>query len=447
MATATTVQQAASRRTSALLGRNFVWCLGGNYVFAACQALMVIVIAKLGTAEMLGQFALGLAISTPLVMLFDMQLRAVQAADAAGQWEFRHCLALRVICSIAAAGIASFVGFLSGVQLETMLVVSLVALSKAVESISDVCYGLFQRHERLDLVSFSMIRRGLLAVLAIFGALLIGGRMCSAMCALIAGWIIVVATHDLPRAASLVGVRAIWPRFDPATLRALTMVAFPLGVATMLLALNQSIPRYFVQYHFGESFVGVYAALAYTSVATVTVVDALGHAMLPRLSRHFEATLIRPFLRLAAAILLAALVLGVAGIALARSCGAWLLTVVYRPEYAEHAQLFLWVMIGAAFAMGAAALTYVLTSVHVFRPQAWLLGIVATVSVAACAMFVPRFGMEGGAMASALAGLVHVAGVAALLAWRLRRTQIKTAPDGSGMAVPPAMATLRRILL
>jgi len=445
MAIATTTPAESSSRGGALLRRNFAWCLTGNYVFAACQALIVIMMAKFGTAEMLGQFALGLAISTPLIMLFDMQLRAVQSADAVREWAFRDCFGMRVLSSTVAVAVAVFIAFATGMRCETVLVVSLVALSKAVESISDVCYGLFQRHERLELVSFSMMLRGLLAVAAISVALMNSRRMSFAMVSLIFVWLLVVIAHDLPQVVSLLGTREVLPRFDPTRLRALALVAFPLGVATMLLALNQSIPRYFVQYHFGETAVGIYAALAYTSVAAVTVVDALGHAMMSRLSHHFEAVRLAQFQRLTAGMILGAFVLGVSGIAIAKYFGEWFLAVIYRPEYARHATLLLWVMIGTALTMGASALMYALTSMHVFRPQAWLLGLVVSVTAGACALLVPRFGLVGGAVASTVAGFVLLSGAAVLLARELHGARGCLAMSRATTVAPPAHTPLRGV--
>jgi len=47
---------------------NFSWTLVGNIVYAGCQWGMLTVLAKIGTTEMVGQFALGLAITAPVFM-------------------------------------------------------------------------------------------------------------------------------------------------------------------------------------------------------------------------------------------------------------------------------------------------------------------------------------------------------------------------------------------
>jgi hypothetical protein len=47
---------------------NFLWTLSGNVVYAACQWGMLVVLAKLGTHQMVGEFALALAITAPIVV-------------------------------------------------------------------------------------------------------------------------------------------------------------------------------------------------------------------------------------------------------------------------------------------------------------------------------------------------------------------------------------------
>ena len=47
---------------------NVLWSLGGTVVYSLCQLGILVVLAKLGTHEMIGQFALGLAIASPVMI-------------------------------------------------------------------------------------------------------------------------------------------------------------------------------------------------------------------------------------------------------------------------------------------------------------------------------------------------------------------------------------------
>src|SRR5271157_5932336 len=72
---------------------NFTWTFAGNVVYSRSQWGMLMVLAKLGSPEMVGQFALGLAVTTPIIMFANLQLRGVQATDARREYRFGHYLA------------------------------------------------------------------------------------------------------------------------------------------------------------------------------------------------------------------------------------------------------------------------------------------------------------------------------------------------------------------
>ena len=70
------------REAGLSLRQNFKWNFVGNFVYGACQWGMLVVLAKLTSPEMVGRFALGLAITAPIVLLSQLQLHGVQETDA-----------------------------------------------------------------------------------------------------------------------------------------------------------------------------------------------------------------------------------------------------------------------------------------------------------------------------------------------------------------------------
>ena len=64
------------------LRSNVVWTLIGSLTYALCQWVMLSVLAKWGSPALVGEFALGLAVTAPVFMLTNLQLRAIQATDA-----------------------------------------------------------------------------------------------------------------------------------------------------------------------------------------------------------------------------------------------------------------------------------------------------------------------------------------------------------------------------
>jgi len=74
--------------TALSLRANFSWTFVGNVVYAGCQWGMLVVLAKLGSPETVGLFALGLAVTAPVIQFVNLQLRGAQVTDAAHEYQF-----------------------------------------------------------------------------------------------------------------------------------------------------------------------------------------------------------------------------------------------------------------------------------------------------------------------------------------------------------------------
>src|ERR1035437_5155132 len=138
---------------------NFSWTVMGNVVYGGTQWGILVLLARLGDPGAVGQFSLGLAITAPIMLFASLSLRAVQATDARTEFQFRDYAGLRILMTIIAACVIFGV---SGALYrgETALTVAAFAVSKGIESLSDVIYGLWQQQERMDLIAKSLMLRG-----------------------------------------------------------------------------------------------------------------------------------------------------------------------------------------------------------------------------------------------------------------------------------------------
>jgi O-antigen/teichoic acid export membrane protein len=399
------------------LRRNFAWTLAGNVVYAGCQWGMLVVLAKLGNQEGLGQFSLGLALTAPVLMLTNLNLRSVQATDARHEHAFGDYLGLRLVATVVALLVIIAVTLLAGYDPATRLVILAVGLAKAIESVSDVFYGLLQKHERMDRISLAMMAKGLLSLAALAITILVTGSVLWGTVALGACWALVLAAYEVRSGARVLGgTAALRPRWQPRVLTGLTVLSLPLGLVMFLVSLNTNIPRYFVERDRGLAELGVFAALSYLMVAGSTVVNALGQAVTPRLARYYAASQRRAFFTLLGKATAFGALLGGAGVLAALVAGRWLLTLLYRPEYAEHTDVFTWLMLAAGLGYVASFLGYGMTAARVFRAQLPLFAVVSLGTLAACAVLIPRAGLHGAAVAVTLAAVLQLAGSAAVLA-------------------------------
>src|SRR5262249_59044066 len=100
-------------------------------------------------------------------------------------------------------GIALFSRWGSGIS----AVVFAIAASKAIDSFSDILYGLFQRHEAIDRIGKSMLLRGLLSLCAAAIAVRFAASALAASLAVCAMWVVILLQFDIANGAALLGSR------------------------------------------------------------------------------------------------------------------------------------------------------------------------------------------------------------------------------------------------
>ena len=406
----------AEARPGLSLQRNFGWALGGSVIYAACQWAMIVAFAKFGNTVMVGQFSLGLAIATPIIMFTNLQLRSVQATDAVRQYSFAEYLGLRTTMTSVAMLCITLVALTGNYERTTAKIIVAVGCAKCLETLSDVIYGLFQSRDRLDQTGKSMILRGALSVIGLGVSLYLTRNAFWSVVVLAATWLFVLVSYDFRRGRRFVEGAGIsdlrWlidrPRHWFERQWRLIRLSLPLGIVMTLAALNQSVPRYFIHAHMGEHQLGIFSALSYTTVAVTLVADSLGASATPRLSRLFASGQISSFRLLLGRLAAFGLILGSAAWLAAKIAGASVLTIFYNAEYAAHADVFVRLMSAAGISAFAALLTYGITSARNFRIQVPIYALVLCSNALGCMLWVPSFGLAGAASAVMLASIVQV---------------------------------------
>jgi O-antigen/teichoic acid export membrane protein len=393
------------------LRHNFSWTFVGNAVYALCQWGMLVVLAKLGSPKMVGQFTLGLAVTAPVIMFTNLQLRAVQATDAKRQYLFSDYFGLRLCATGFAMLVIAAIIVMSEYGWETSLVILVVGLAKAFESFSDVFFGLMQQNERMDRIAMSLMIKGPLSLLLLGIGIYVSGSVIWGVVGLAVAWAIVLVGYDLRNGALMLNQMAqLQPRWQLKTLVKLVWLSLPLGFVMMLISLNTNIPRYFIERYLGEQELGIFAALAYLMVAGNIVVDALGQSASPRLAKYYATGNNIAFRMLLLKLVGIAALLGGTGILVALVAGRQILTLLYRPEYAQRADLFVWLMIVAVIGYMSSFLGYGMTAARYFFIQMPLFTVVTSTSAIACFWLIPNMGLLGGAIAL-LIGTVVQAGI------------------------------------
>jgi O-antigen/teichoic acid export membrane protein len=420
------------------LRADFSWVLGGNIIYSACQWCIVILLAKLGSPEDVGLYALGMAVAAPIILFANLQVRTLLASDVNGEFRFGQYLAFRFVSLGLALLAIVCVAAWTGSDWRHRCIIALVGFAQTLETLSDTYYGLMQKYDRMDRMSRSLMMKGPLALALLWITMYRTRNVLWAVLALAAGRLLILLVRDsrlsfARRVDSRLAARLEWNNND---MFRFFRLALPLGIISLLASLNGNIPRYFIEGHRGTAELGIYSAIASLLTAGTLIVSAFGQSIMVPAARA-AADGDRPRYRsfIFQTLLLGA-VLGSGALLVASIGGRFLLTHIFRPEYGNHADIFVWLMGAGIVLFMTDGIGYVMTAARALKPQVPLLLINCTVTALGCGWFIPRHGLRGAAEAIAVASVVQLAGCAIIL-WRIDR---RLAPDSLILEAEPTNA-------
>jgi O-antigen/teichoic acid export membrane protein len=426
---------------------SFSWTLAGNVIYAACQFGMLSVLAKLGSPSIVGQYALGLAITAPVFMLTNLQLRGVQATDARHEFGFADYFTLRLISTLLGTLVILLIAAFAAYDITTKTVIVLVACAKAIETISDVIAGHLQKFERLDQVARALMIRGAVSV-AIFAAVFWATRnLITTVAALGLAWTAVIALYDFRVVSRLLGRHRRFFRFSLDAQKTLLSISWPLGVVMTLVSLNVNIPRYILEHKLGTADLGIFASLAYLATSASIVITALGQSASARLSRMFADRQFDAFTSLIRKFVLFGSLLGIIGVPLGVLFGRQLISILFRAEYADHINVFLVMIATTSVVAVGSFLGYGVISARSFKMPVLVVGSSVATTAIVSHLLVPKFGLMGAAVALLIASAVQAIGLAVLMNFEISRAQRRVCSSiakGSSPDIKQALALLSK---
>jgi O-antigen/teichoic acid export membrane protein len=389
-----------------------MWTLGGNVIYTATQWGMLSMLARRGSPSTVGIFAFGLAVSAPVFMFCNLQLRNVQATDAQMKYQFADFFILRLVCTLTALLFIACISAAASYRGEMLVVLIALSLAKAFESLSDVVAGLLQRHERLDLAARALTVRGVVSLFVFAAVFATTRKVTSACIALAVTWGAVVGLYDLTLARRLLRTGNGFFSASMTRMRELLTNSLPLGIVMTLISLNTNLPRYMVVHYLGAGQLGIFASLAYLLTAVNLLTLALGQAASARMARLFIVGELQAFRHVLAKLAAFGMSVGVLACGIALAFGKTLLTVLYGPSYASHDGLLLILASTVGVSAIGSFMGVAATSAQSFRAQVPVIAAMTITTLATSWILVPLLGLNGAGIALLLSAIVQLCGLA-----------------------------------
>ncbi|PTL37905.1 oligosaccharide flippase family protein [Alkalicoccus saliphilus] len=378
---------------------NFSWTLFGNLVYAFTQWAVISLIARLGNVEMVGQYTLALAITAPVYLFFQMNLRSIQATDRVGEFELNEYIGFRLITLLFTTSIVLIILIFGDFNIEMLWLVLFIGIAKSSELISEVYYGNFQKNEIMKYVAVSKIVRGIFSAIILGIILFTTNSIVYATLAFSLSWILTLWVVDIRLTKSLINhdnyKKIIKPYINLRIFKSIIIIALPLGIAGALDSFNTNIPRYLISFYLGEASLGYFAAIAYIIVAGHTVIGALCHAAIPRLAKYYHLGKINNFKTLLFKLNFIGALIGAFAILVSVFFGDTLLKFIYTEDFGEYHNILIIVVGGGVIWYMVGFLNTAILASRKFKLQVPILLLSACTTLVTSWILIPELELVG----------------------------------------------------
>jgi O-antigen/teichoic acid export membrane protein len=384
---------------------NFSWNFLGNIVFSFGQWAVLAILTKLVVVEEVGNYSYAVAFTAPFVLFFQMQMRSLQITDTNDEYTFNDYLGFRIISSLISLIFIVFISLMFGNDMRLTILIASVTLFKLSDSMSDIFYGLFQKHEYMKHIAISMIIKATITVLFFFITLRLTHNIILSVLFVTFLKTIIIIIYDLHKASNYI---KIYPLFDNNVLIRLLKASFPLGLMSLLMSLDSNIPKYVIEHFEGVESLGYFSVLSYINMAGGQMITSISQASTPRLAILYTYENKKMFIRMLLKLTMIGFAIGVFSLLFVLLFGEEFISILYSKEYTKHMNVFIVIMIAGAINYTASFLGNGMTAARAFNIQP-VLGIIwVLTSLIVSLVMVPKFGLLGGAIALVFSATVKL---------------------------------------
>ncbi len=316
------------------LRSNTLWSLLGHITNGGGRLLLFLLAARFFPADQAGLFFWALAVVTPVVYFFNMELRLSYVTDILDKNSPGDSLALRIIGNIAAlAFITPFAIYIAKYDNKlSALLLLLCSITRMTECYADSFIGIMQKKEKMHHAAISYLLR----TSTIICLVVIAGLRNWPIWSIPIIWTATIAMVNLYYERKIsINLADIKIRFNTSVLRRLFSESLPLGTFMAIATLTSESGKYFIKHYLSNAEVAYYS-IAITIINGVMMTqNGINQGVLRRLSLY-NSTDPDSFRKLLSIMLLISTGIMLSVITIFTLIGREILSWLIKPEYVVY---------------------------------------------------------------------------------------------------------------
>lgn len=245
----------------------FIWNSISSMVASMLNAILLLFCTRINGTIAAGIFSIAFATSVILNAIGDYGIRVYQVTDTKRNYKFGEYRALRVVTVLLMVFIGIVFVFMSGYELEKLIICLLLILFRVIDNLSETYQGEFQIQGRLDIGSKSVIIRNVLAMIAFLITDCITKNIIISTAVLFITNLILFFMYDIKK-MKLFSKDKI--DFNTSSLKILLKECFPICISTLLSLYITNAVKYAID-NFGDYDMQTYYNIIYLPTFTINL--------------------------------------------------------------------------------------------------------------------------------------------------------------------------------
>lgn len=364
-------------------------------MYFATQWGLLIVLAKFGNINVVGQYSLASAIVAPIIIFSQMQLRQVVVTDVQNKYQYSDYFWCRVICTLFALITAAIIILVLGYSWNMILIMLLLTLAKCFETMSDIIYGKLQKYDRMDYIAISMMIKGIFTLILFCIILWVIQDLIGALLGMLFVWAAMFFLFDMKVVNKFPKDGMFDIKRILATFKQLIWLSLPLTINSVLVSLSGYMPRYFLEYNYGKEEVGLFSIASAPLLFIALFQNSIGQAIMSQAARYFQGGEMGKFKMLALKMTAIFLFTGILFTSFFAAFGEKLISILFSPQYVSVTPVLLIMSLGVTLNGVCTFGFMVIVSGRMFKLQLISILVTVVVQIPLSYYLIKHFGLLG----------------------------------------------------
>ncbi len=375
------------------LKKNIIWNTIGVFTLSLTSFVYSLILVRLCNLSITGIWSYSFAIACTCVTLASFGGRTYQVTDVKNELSTFTYISARYMTVAATLVLVLGFVFIKGFSFDKALIIILLCIFKFCEELSDVYYGVLQKHNKLYVVGKSMFFKSVLNMLLFLIGTYFSRNLLLPVILILINNFLFIYLYDRRNALKLEKIDKKFNKtFYIKYFKDNLIICLFLFLATYLV----NCPKYVMETYLSDELQGIYNILVLPATAVSLVGSFIINPLLVNISKDFAENKINNIKRISNRIIFILLGFGIITCLGGYILGRPVFQLIYNFDIKNYMFAFLLIIVGCTFYTISTVLSMILITTRKLISQLVLNVILAIFSYVLCVILIKNYSIQGG---------------------------------------------------